>query len=293
MEIRTGKDILDNIRMLAASYTPEWQFDEQDPDIGSVLALLFADQMQENIRRYNLTLERDYVELMNLFGISPRPASPARSIVRMDMAQNTVSGRMLPGGTKLLAEGEGERPLIFETSHCIYVTQARLKCMFMASGVTGKIIPLKGKFQAVEYIDEDRGGSVQPVEDKAFTLFDFDGEGYGRTGLVMYHSHIFDGTDSDIRMEIAGAKGLAEEILGGKYRLSYYGRDGFCRITDLRIGEEGCLVFRKDAPCRKVKYEDGTYSALLLEPAGESSENIMASDIRFGAAESRWRRSMC
>lgn len=144
LDVRTKKDILDNIRMLASSYTPEWQFDEQDPDIGSVLALLFADQMQENIRRYNLTLERDYVELMNLFGISPRPASPARSIVRMDMVQNTVPGRMLPAGTKLLAEGEGERALIFETSHRIYVTQARLKYMFMASGVTGKIIPLKG-----------------------------------------------------------------------------------------------------------------------------------------------------
>lgn len=264
LDVRTKKDILDNIRMLAASYTPEWQFDEQDPDIGSVLALLFADQMQENIRRYNLTLERDYVELMNLFGISPRPASPARSIVRMDMVQNTIPGRMLPAGTKLLAEGEGERPLIFETSHRIYVTQARLKYMFMASGVTGKIIPLKG--------------------DSPFTLFDFEGEGYGRTGLVMYHSHIFDGAGSEIRMEIAGAQGLAEEILSGNYRLSYYGKDGFCRITDLRIDEEGCLVFRKDAPCRKVKSEDKMYSTLLLQPAQETAENIMASDIRFGAA---------
>ena len=63
---RTRRNILDQIRKLAASYVPEWQFDEENPDIGSVLALLYADQMQENLNRYNTILERYYVELMNM-----------------------------------------------------------------------------------------------------------------------------------------------------------------------------------------------------------------------------------
>lgn len=261
IDSRNREDILERIRKLAASYTPEWQFDGQNPDIGSVIALLFADQMQENIRRYNLSLERDYVELMNLLGISQRPASPAHSIVLMDMIPDTIPGQMLAAGTKFLADGVGEKTPVFETSHAIYVTGSRIKCMFMVSGITGKVIALK--------------------KDEAFSLFDFEREGCGKTGLVMYHSHLFDEADNDIRMEISGADGLADRILSGDYRLSYYGKEGLCPITDLRAGQENCLVFRKSGACRKVQLDEGMYSALLLEPVGVVEEPVVVSDIRF------------
>lgn len=264
IDSRKKKDILDKIRELAASYTPEWQFSEQDPDIGSVLALLFADQMQENIRRYNLTIRKAQVELVNLLGLSPRSACPAHSIVVMDMIPNTVPGQTLPAGSKFLADGEGDAALVFETSHGIYLTDAQIKCMFMASGTTGKVIPLK--------------------KEETFTLFDFDGKGYGRTGLVMYHSHLFDEADNDIRMEIIGADGLIDEIIRGNYRLSYYGMKGFCPVTDLRREQDRYLVFRTGGACRKVIEEGKTYSLLSLEPAGAPETDVMAEDIRFSAS---------
>ena len=295
---RDRNDLLHNIRSLAASYTPEWQFAEHNPDIGSVLALLFADQMEQNIRRCNLWLERAYVELMSMSGIALRPASPAHSIVLMDMVQNTIPGQMLCAGTKLLAGEEDGMPLIFETSHALYVTQSRLKYMFMASGITGKIVPLRGDFKPVEYVSDDAdeetadmgrsdpGAAGVSGEEEVFTLFDFDKEGYGKTGLVMYHSNIFDEVDNDIQMEIQGGGRIGDEIVSGNYRLSYYGREGFCPITDLRIDEECRLVFRKHEPCRKVRLGDRAYSVLLLEPADALKENVTASDIRFCASGS-------
>lgn len=261
---RKRKDILDKIRELAASYTPEWQFDEQDPDIGSVLAMLFADQMQENIRRYNLTVKRAQVELVNLLGLSPRPVCPAHGIVLMDMIPNTVSGQTLPAGTRFLAEGKGDTALVFETSQRICLTDAQIKYMFMASGITGKVIPL--------------------TKGEPFTLFDFDGKGYGRTGLVMYHSYLFDEADNDIRMEIVGADGLLDEIIRGNYRLSYYGEKGLCPVTDLRKEQDRYLVFRKGEACRKGKAGEKMYSLLLLEPAGVPETEIMAADIRFSTS---------
>lgn len=283
LDNRTKRDILERIKDLAAAYTPEWQFDEQDPDIGSVLALLFADRMQENIDRYNQTLLRDLTELMNLAGISRRPAGPAHSVVLMDMVRDTIAGQKLPAGTKLLADGEKGIPLVFETAHGIYVTGSRLQYLFMASGITGKVIPLKGDFAPVSYI----GGEVENCakrEDAAFTLFDFSGKGYGKTGLVMYHSHLFDEAESDIRMEIPGSCGLVEAIFRGDYSLSYYGKEGFCKVTDMRIGQDGCLAFRKAGACRKVQIDDKMYSALLLEPVGAVEKNVTAADIRFGVS---------
>ena len=108
---RTRRNILDQIRKLAASYVPEWQFDEENPDIGSVLALLYADQMQENLNRYNTILERYYVELMNMLGISLKPAFPAHSVALIHMVKDTVPGMYLPKGTRLLGGQDDEQKL--------------------------------------------------------------------------------------------------------------------------------------------------------------------------------------
>lgn len=161
---RKRKEILDKIKSLAKSYTPEWQFNEEDPDIGSVIALLFADQMQDNVRRYNTTLERDYVELVNMLGISPKAAYPAHSIVQMNMIPDTLPGQKIKKGTKLLGGMDEEKPIIFETAHGIYITEAKLTTMFMASGLTGKVIPLRGSFPKVEFISKDME-VVEDIED--------------------------------------------------------------------------------------------------------------------------------
>ena len=47
---RTAKEIEERIEELAASYTPEWHFDREHPDIGSVIGKIFAHQMEGSIR---------------------------------------------------------------------------------------------------------------------------------------------------------------------------------------------------------------------------------------------------
>ena len=42
IDSRTAVDIEERIGELAAAYVPEWHFDREDPDIGSVIAKLFA-----------------------------------------------------------------------------------------------------------------------------------------------------------------------------------------------------------------------------------------------------------
>ena len=49
IDSRTAGEIEDRIEELAASYVPEWHFDREHPDIGSVIGKLFAGQMEGNI----------------------------------------------------------------------------------------------------------------------------------------------------------------------------------------------------------------------------------------------------
>ena len=46
LDSRTGGDIIRSIRETAANYTPEWNFNPEDPDIGSALAFVYADMLE-------------------------------------------------------------------------------------------------------------------------------------------------------------------------------------------------------------------------------------------------------
>ena len=39
---RTKEDLLRYIKKYLSSYTPEWRFDEDNPDIGTALAYIYA-----------------------------------------------------------------------------------------------------------------------------------------------------------------------------------------------------------------------------------------------------------
>lgn len=314
IDSRNKAQILAKFKELAASYTPEWQFDPDDPDIGTILAMLFSDQLEEHIKRYNSTLETDYVELANMLGISPRPAYPAHSIVLMNMIRDTIPGQRLKKGTKLIGSEDEENPIIFETAHSVYLTEARLATAFMASGLTGKVIPLKGDFAPLSFITgklvkteeeesldeaealedvqalENRQEPVEEDEEAAakglqpFNLFDFSGQGYGLNGLMMYHSHLFDEVDNDIYMELKDGEPLACDIVSGKYDLLYYTKDGFLPITDIRLENNRFIVFKKDKECARIKEAGKEFSALLLRPKNVVEKNVTVSDVRFSSS---------
>lgn len=305
IENRKREDIISQIRQLAAAYVPEWQFDVENPDIGSVIALLFADEMEENIRRYNTLLERDYVELMNMLGISLKPAFPAHSIVLMGLAQDTIPGFKLKKGIKLLGGEEDKENLVFETAHSVYITESRLRSAFMTSGKNGKVIPLLGEFPTVSYVnaaniirkeDDDREASVESEDNLTepeqtigasvypFSLFDFSKEAYGRYGLLFYHSHLFDVQDNEVLMKIEKAPEFVRDIAEGKYRLFYFGDSGFEPIHEIRLVNEECLSFRKMGKCQKIVENGEKYSLLLLEPVEIPQKSVMVSQIGFSSS---------
>ena len=149
------KDIENKIEKLANVYVPEWKFDVQNPDIGSVIGMIFAGQMADNIERYNQVLDKYHTEFINMLGISLLPAKPASAIVLMELVEDTLPGVDVPKGTRLLAETEGEQDeLIFETAHNLHITNSDLSYVFMTKGLDGKIIPLKGHFDCPELVEK-------------------------------------------------------------------------------------------------------------------------------------------
>lgn len=217
IDSRSIEELRGKIKELAASYTPEWCFDPTDPDIGSTIAMIYANQYSGNIRRVNQTVEKYHTEFVNLLGLSLKPAYPASGVVVAEPVRSATAGISLPHGTRLIAESESEdadSPIIFETVSDVYVTGSRLTDIFTVSSSFGKIIPLLKGPEQVELIkrnipEEETEYTVEAEEQAVFSpisLFDFSDDGIQQHAMLMYHHNVFDALpDSEIMVRLSTA----------------------------------------------------------------------------------------
>lgn len=258
IDSRSANDIEDRIEELAGSYTPEWSFDRENPDTGSVIARLFALQMKENIDLENRMMERYHAEFINMLDLSLKPAKPAGSMVRFDLGDDTINGVHMRKGTRLIT-GEvpdGSEQIIFETDREIYVTNSRITDAFMTDREEASFVPLLGDYAPVPLIDgvaetteeeEQEGAEPENAEDtvpaaayrtiRPFVLFAEKGD-IARSALVMYHESLFDIEDEPIYVRLDGGRQITGAIESGEYELLYFTKDGFTAFDSVRIQDD-------------------------------------------------------
>ena len=286
LDSRNVEDIHNQIKDLAASYVPEWNFATSNPDIGSVLALLFANQMEKNVNRFNSMLERYRTELVNLMEIAPLPAKPAETTILMNVASEAEEGIQIPKGSKFLADTE-ESKIVFETTFPVYLTPSRLKTMFMTSGHSGRVLPLMGGLQPKSYIETEGTLSAEDEDTgmKPFSLFKFAEEGIERQAVVLYHSNVFDVENETIYCRIKGTPGLLDRIEKGEFRFLYYTEEGIIPVENCRVMGKHILLVKKN-PNKPVVIKNQSYSVFILEAKEPQKESISIDSISFSSAGS-------
>ena len=277
---RRAQDIRKEIAKLAAAYAPEWHFDEECPDIGSVLGLLFAEQMEWSLRKFNRKLEQFQMDFVNMLGLSRLPAHPAKSCVLFSQASEGFGGAFLEKGTKLSAEAEGKN-IVFETSAGCYLTASRLTHCFMAEGITGVTLPLLGKFAWQDYLAEQTPEKSQdylaeqspegnqdylagktpegsqdylagktPEGSQGFAgreLFSFPERGMEKNALILAHKHMLAPENGSVYLKLVGKENLAERIVEGEFCILYPAREGFVEAEEVKLLPDA-LVIGRDKP---------------------------------------------
>ena len=278
---RTINDIEAQLAALAKSYTPEWNFEKNQPDIGSVLALLFADQLQGNITRFNQILEQYHTEFVNLLDISLNPAHPACATVLMDLITDTVSSVYVKKGTRLLANQEDD-VITFETAFPVVLSSSKLQSAFMTSEKEGKILSVLGDFQLKDYIGQEVTDTVLKEEIQPFELFSFKEKGMERQAMVFYHSRIFDVENEPIYCKIEGNPDFFEKLNNGELRFLYYTEDGFLPIENWKVvGNEVILIKNKEN--LKVWENNQEYSVIVVEAVKPQLSNQTFDSISFSS----------
>lgn len=262
---RKKQDIIDQIQRLAQSYTPEWRFSEENPDLGSVLGILFADMFAGTVDRYNNVLYKHHIAFLNNLDIGIKPSVPAKGIVCFEQSADFISGVYVPSKTKLLANSENtEESLVFETQHGIFVSPAKISNIIYHSPQKDKIV--------IAYDGNDE------IIKKNISLFNVnEGENIQRHLLVLSHMNVL-GIEGNSRIEILFEPNLYDNTIlertlaslsGNSAKWSYY-HDGAWTPFDNVLLEDKTLVLES----RDLKITPEEYEGTLGCWIGCNAENI-------------------
>lgn len=301
---RKAPEIRSRIKELSTFYTPEWNFTEENPDIGSTIGILFSEQMESNIDRYNQVLGKYHTEFVNLLDISLKPAKPAQSVVLLNLIQDSIAGTPVPKGTKLLTDSDVEsgEMLVFETDTNVFVTNSTIKDAFMTDAEDGDVIPLKGKFESIPIVSPDQiiaedieAAESEPEEEqefeeeednafnRTFTLFGEKG-GIQKNALLFYHDLIFDVVDEDIYVRIGGNSKLLEKIKEGAFSFHYYSKDGLLPFGYVEFKNDTTIILRKSEENKKLSIDGKEYSLIALVANEPIHENYEVEEVLFSTA---------
>ncbi|RCX11371.1 putative phage baseplate assembly protein [Anaerobacterium chartisolvens] len=237
---RTKRDIIEKISELARSYLPEWRFTEENPDIGSVIAMIFADMFEGTVKRYNNVLYKHHIAFLNNLDIAIKPSVPAKGVVCFEQSADFITGVYVPSKTKLIAgTGGAGGSVIFETQRSVFVTPAKISGIIYHSPANDSI--------AVAY------GGNEDITAKRISLFDINcGENIQKHFFAFCHRFVLNVNGScGIRLAFQHSEGgignkLMECISDSRRMRWLYYCSGEWKPFDYAGIEEDFIVLKGD-----------------------------------------------
>ena len=122
LDDRKWQDIVDQAKALIPEYAPEWT-DHSPSDLGIALIELFAWMVEGLTYRLNRVPEKNYIEFLNLIGVTRDPKTPASTLLSFTPTPNVgAKGTPVPKGSRISTpETAAGEAIIFETDEEITV----------------------------------------------------------------------------------------------------------------------------------------------------------------------------
>lgn len=231
-------EIIRQIRERAKSYVPEWRFDEEFPDIGTALALVYGDMFSRTVNRFDQIFLKNRIAFLNELNAELLPARGAEGYVSFGLVNDEVQGVELPAGTVVnCREGDEEGDLHYRTRDDVYVSPARVGYLFFASDREDYISCLY------------QGGEMEEIP-----LFDLTGENLQKHELYFGHKQaLYIKRGGWIRLGFFQRGGLqvSQEFLevladSSCVRFEYYSEEGWQPFEKLSLVQGGILLRKGD-----------------------------------------------
>ncbi|BED93079.1 MAG: baseplate J/gp47 family protein [Candidatus Paraimprobicoccus trichonymphae] len=141
-------DILfDDLKELAKSYTPEWNFEDDNSDFGIVFSKIYCKMLENTITRYNNTCYNYYLTFLNMIGTRLEPASPSSGTIIVDSMANTY----IKKGSELFGKADTETGnVVFQTLGSLSTVNTEIKKIFFTDGSLDIVNDIFGKTEKLK-----------------------------------------------------------------------------------------------------------------------------------------------
>jgi len=129
IDTREKEDILKDIKTFAKKYTPEWNYDEEDPDFGVIFSKIFADLFSGNVDKFNIMPYNHYVDFLNMLGAKLNPAIPATGMVNLKVGDG-FDGEYVGNNAQAFADGKNGR-IIYQVLDSMYAINEKIKSIYL------------------------------------------------------------------------------------------------------------------------------------------------------------------
>lgn len=255
---RSKKEIIKYMKKIARSYTPEWNFDENNPDIGTALAMIYSDMHYETIKRLNRAVQKTMYDFFNTINAEMLPASAAEGYVSFGLSDKTMKYKSeVKSGTKLMADNKSEQ-IFFQTTEDVLVNNSAVKYVYLSNGredVIGKLFD---------------GSEDEAAEIK---LFSMEGRENIQSHIMsIYHNDVFNihdsayigirfiknETDKDNISEI-----LEKAVSEQKIRVQYNSVNGYVDFLKITALDDGITVYKSHSQ-PEFLLSDGSYEIRII-----------------------------
>ena len=170
MNDKNNRKLLEQIKRLSASYIPQWRFDEENPDMGTALAIIFAAMQCDTLNMYNELPLKWCTEYFNNLHASLLSEQPAFGYVTLGLVNEEVRGTELPAGTRLTVDktDNAGNAIPVETRDNVFVAPSHLVSIYES-------------YDKLDYI----GKLWDENDSNSFCIFGFDGENIQRHAFLL------------------------------------------------------------------------------------------------------------
>lgn len=178
---RTKEDLINYIKQTAQYYSPEWRFNEDDMDMGSVLSIIFVNMFKGTIDRFNEVPYKNFINFLNIINTKLLPSITAEGYITFNLVNGINEGVFVKKGEKLSAKSEDSERIVFETEKNIYVTPSKINYIYNCSYNNDSIIKI------FDYEENEKAPAV---------LFSKKGENLQKHEMIIKHKDILNLTKS-------------------------------------------------------------------------------------------------
>lgn len=142
LDNRNAKQIEQQIKRLAEQYVPEWNYNEEDPDVGVVFSKIYSQMMEDTLTKFNRVPYNNYITFLNMLGAKLSPSISSTGMISVDVVDGS-KGVYIEKGSSLYASADNDKGRVFfETEDAMYAIDTKINSIYTTDGKNDSIVKL-------------------------------------------------------------------------------------------------------------------------------------------------------